>query len=212
MHVESLVLGAFETNCFVVWNQTAEALIVDPADDAPAILGFLNARHLSPSAILLTHGHVDHISAAAEIADSTGAVVYLHDKDREWAFSEFNSFPPWYPAPKSPAKAVVPFPPDGETITIAGIRLKVMWTPGHTPGSVCLLAEKGEILFSGDTLFAGSVGRTDLPGGNSRQLALSLKKLSSLQDALVVYPGHGPKTTIERERATNFFLRTEGIF
>jgi len=207
MNAETLTVGAFEANCFVIWEDPASALIIDPGADAPAILAFMKKRRLKSAACLMTHGHVDHISAAAEISDSTGAAVYLHNSDLSWAYTDANSFPPFYLRPTKPSNGVAPLPDEGQAMAVAGFEIKVLHTPGHTPGSVCFLVGNGTILFSGDTLFAGSVGRTDLPGGNPRQLAASLKRLSCLPDSVAVYPGHGPCTSIGAERRINFFLR-----
>lgn len=207
MQVKALTVGPFEANCYIAWIDSAEAVVIDPGCDAETIAETLRARRLTVAAILLTHGHVDHVSAAADIQRAFGAPVYIHEGDLPWAFSEHNQMLPWFTPPAAPSD-VRPLPPDGAIEELSeSFRPRVIHTPGHTPGCVCLHWQDSGVLFTGDTLFAGSVGRTDLPGGDSRTLQASLKKLAALDASTAVYPGHGLKTTIAHERQENFFLQ-----
>jgi glyoxylase-like metal-dependent hydrolase (beta-lactamase superfamily II) len=206
MNIETLTVGAFGTNCFLVWGTSREAIVLDPGDDADRILGILREQQLTVAAYLLTHGHVDHITAVADMCQTLSAPVYIHSEDLPWAFDPDNQMPPFYSVPTPPKGAVHPLQ-DGEERSDAGLRYRVISTPGHTPGSVCFLFPDEHVLFSGDTLFAESVGRTDLPGGDSRALARSLARLAELDDRTVVYPGHGPATDMAHEKKHNYFLR-----
>jgi len=206
MNVETLAIGAFETNCYVASGAAQEAIVIDPGDNADTIVAFLKARRLTVAAYLLTHGHVDHVSAVAAVCQSLPAPVYLHSADLAWAFDNVNQMLPFYPAPTPPAAPGRPLA-DKERRTDAGLPYEVISTPGHSPGSVCFFFAEEHVLFSGDTLFAESVGRTDLPGGDSRALAASLTRLAKLDGSTRIYPGHGPATDMAREKKHNFFLR-----
>ncbi len=206
MHVEVVIVGEFEVNCLIVRGETADCFVVDPGADAPRILEVLAHGQLRVEAYLMTHGHVDHVSALAEVHAVHPAPVLCHAADLAWAFSEDNALPPFYGAPRRPAGEVRTIG-DGDAFTAAGTPVRVIATPGHTPGSVCFYLETAGLLLTGDTLFAGSAGRTDLPGGNARALADSLAKLVRLPNATRVYAGHGPASTIGREKRTNYFMR-----
>jgi hydroxyacylglutathione hydrolase len=203
MEIKTLHVGIFEVNCYIIWGPERQALVIDPGSDSKKILQLLDKKQLTVSAYLLTHGHMDHVSGVAPLLKERPAPVALHADDQAWIFSEENAFPPHYPVP-------VTFPiertlTDGQEASDAGMDYRIIATPGHTPGGVCILM--GDALFTGDTLFAGSAGRTDLYGGSARTLQESLKKLTLLDDAIRVFPGHGPSSTIAREKKTNFFLR-----
>ena len=202
MHVETVVVGAFDVNCHILWGDDLQALVVDPGADPGRVARVLKKNKLSVERYLLTHGHCDHVSAAAALSEVYPAPVAIHPADAKWAFSADNSLPPYYGTPRSPSQVEL-LKALGESS--AG-PFRVMPTPGHTPGSVCFYFPSHGLLFSGDTLFAGSVGRTDLPGGNSRALAASLKTLAALPDETRVLSGHGPESTIAHEKATNYFL------
>jgi glyoxylase-like metal-dependent hydrolase (beta-lactamase superfamily II) len=205
MNVKALAVGPIQSNCFILSGTSRNAIVIDPGDDAPQISAFLTQTHLTPVVYLLTHGHMDHISALAELCALHPAPVAMHPDDLRWAYGEENQLPPFLPVPTRPS-ATERALADGQTAEDAGLEYTVIGTPGHTPGSVCFLFSKHQALFTGDTLFAGAVGRTDLNGGNSRQLTQSLRRLASLPDSLRIYPGHGPDTDLRHERLHNFFL------
>ena len=161
------------------------------------------------SAYLITHGHMDHVSALAPLCAALPAPVAMHPRDAAWAFTADNQMPPFYPVPAQPPAIERPLA-DGQTWVDGALRYEVLATPGHTPGGVCFYFPADKVVFTGDTLFANSVGRTDLPGSSERALTTSLRKLLQLPDDTVVYPGHGPHTTIGAERAANPFLQDLG--
>jgi glyoxylase-like metal-dependent hydrolase (beta-lactamase superfamily II) len=187
------------------------AVVVDAPPDVEAVLELLKPNGLTPVALLLTHGHADHAAGAGTFARRTQAVVYSHPSDDFLTLNPtrqlmglFGFIPPgdWEPPATRTDLA------DGEVLSLAGVDFEVRHTPGHTPGHCCFLVEDDATLFSGDQLFAGSVGRTDLPGGDWDTLLDSMKRrVLDLDDGVRVLPGHGPETTIGRERRTNPFLR-----
>jgi glyoxylase-like metal-dependent hydrolase (beta-lactamase superfamily II) len=206
MHIETIVVGEFQVNCFVVWGQSDKALVIDPGSDAELILQFLKQKKLTVAAYLVTHGHMDHICGLADLYSARPAPIGISEDDLEWSFSNANQMPPYYGVPKRPAE-IARLLKDGQEWNDAGLAYKVISTPGHTPGAVCFHFEGANCLFTGDTLFAGSVGRTDLPGGSSRVLSASLKKLAGLPDATLIYPGHGLSSDIAMEKRTNYFMQ-----
>lgn len=206
MHVDTLEIGPFCSNCHIVRGDSREALVIDPGDDASRIIAHLRDHNLEVQYYLLTHGHVDHVSALAEVAQEFPAPVAIHALDAKWAFEPINQLPPYYDTPKSPP-SIDRHLEDQQEYVDAGFRYRVLFTPGHAPGHVSLYFEDTSVLFSGDVLFQGSVGRIDLPGGNRSDMQKSLQALMTLPDDTVVYPGHGPSTTIGEERRTNPFLR-----
>jgi hydroxyacylglutathione hydrolase len=206
MKIHALVVGEFEVNCWILESDGKGAIVIDPGSDSEKICGFLRKHRLTPTAYLLTHGHVDHVSAVADVYAAFPATVAIHKADLAWAFDEVNAMPPFYPAPARPP-GDFRLLEDRQEWTDAGLTYNVIATPGHTPGCVCFHFKTDSALFSGDTLFAGSVGRTDLPGGDSRMMGKSLELLKKLPDNTMVYTGHGPETDIGREKATNYFMR-----
>lgn len=205
MNTLEICTGAYEENCLLAWGSGDSAVVIDPGDDPDLILEALADRQLSIDAILLTHGHIDHISALDRLlAANPSAPVYINSGDAGWAFSFANRLPGYPVVPKKPAD--LRDAADGDTISAAGLSLKVIHTPGHSPGSACFYSEDDGVLFAGDTLFAGSVGRTDFPGGSPAAQRESLSRLMRLPSETVVYTGHGPSTTIGTERATNPFI------
>ncbi len=210
--VDSAELWAALTNCYVVAAERGgPAVVVDAPPDVPAVRGLLAKHDLTPVALLVTHGHVDHVGGAGGIVRSTGVAAYLHPDD-DWLALDpgaqlralFGMDPPDDFAPPDRFEALV----DGDTLELAGLSLAVLHTPGHTPGHCCFhLASEG-LLFSGDQLFAGSIGRTDLPGGDYPTLMRSMAdKVVPLAPETDVLPGHGPATTLAREVRTNPFLQ-----
>lgn len=200
------------TNCYVVAaDRGSPALVVDAPPDVPAALELLAEHDVQPAGLLVTHGHVDHVGGAGEVVRKTGMTAYLHPDD-DWLALDpetqlrglFGELPPGDFAPPESFGRLS----DGGVLEMAGLRLQVLHTPGHTPGHCCFYLEGEGVLFSGDQLFAGSIGRTDLPGGDFPTLMRSMEqKVLALPADVVVYPGHGPTTTLARERATNPFLQ-----
>ncbi len=207
---EHLLVGPLACNCYIVGDpETSQAIVIDPGDDADAILQALGRHGLRLALTVATHAHFDHIMAAEALRSATGAPFYLHSDDLsllDWVPASLQLFLGRVKGEVPEVDVVVK---DGDLVSVGGTELQILHTPGHSPGSICLLSpdgEKGPVLFSGDTLFAQSVGRTDLPGGDMDQLIGSIKqRLLPLGD-LIVFPGHGPATSLERERYENPFL------
>ena len=205
--LECLTVPPFQSNCWILGcGETQLAVVIDPGDEA-AISQILNAHNLSVKYLIHTHGHLDHVSATAAIQQQTGAPVLIHKEDQilldnlELQGTMFGLI-----APEAPT--VDRYIGEGETIDWSGHTLSVIETPGHSPGGICLNLEGEDILFAGDTLFHNSIGRTDLWGGDYEQLLASIQeKLWQLDDDTIVCPGHGPRTTIGREKRENPFLQ-----
>ena len=206
MNIECLTVGPFQAGCYVVWGPERHALVIDPGADAQAILAYLDAHGLDVACYLLTHGHMDHIGALAEMSDTHPAPYAIHALDLKWAFGPSNQSPPYYSVPRRPAGALRTLE-DGQTWTDGGLSYTVIGTPGHSPGSVCFHFSTDRVLFSGDTLFQGTVGRTDLPGGDGQLLTQSLRKLARLPPETRIVPGHGPETRLAEEFRINPFLK-----
>jgi len=207
LEVEMLTVGPIAENCFLLRPQGGERLlIVDPGEEAERILAAVEATGASVEAILLTHCHFDHIGAVAPMAKATGAPVYCPEIEVP-ILADIMAFVPWEgfgPFESYEADEVVR---GGETLELAGLELDVVFTPGHSPGHVTYAVRGEEAIFSGDVLFQGSVGRTDLPGADGPTLLASLGKLlDAFSDETVVHPGHMGLTTLGAERATNPFL------
>ena len=198
-------VGVFGVNCILLWETPDQTVVIDPGADPEQIEQVLRSRHLTVDHYLLTHGHIDHIAALDALVTAHPAPVTLHALDAEWAFSERNRIPPYMTVPPRPPSLETTIT-DGTVLNVGGLTWRVLATPGHTPGGVCYLLEAAGILISGDTLFAGSIGRTDLPGGDMPTLLHSLERLATLDPALRVIPGHGPATDIGTECRTNPFL------
>ena len=207
MDIETRTTGYLEENCyFVSATATRQLVVIDPGDDASQLLARVRELGATVVAYLLTHGHVDHLTALAPLSAACPAPIYVHPLDAAWCFTDRNNLPGFYDAPPKPKGPIVPVV-EGTVLELAGARWSVVETPGHTPGGICWRLEDDHALFAGDTLFRGSAGRTDLPGGDPRALTRSLKKLADLPDTLAVYPGHGDPTTIGHEKKHNFFMR-----
>jgi glyoxylase-like metal-dependent hydrolase (beta-lactamase superfamily II) len=207
MHIETVIVGELQVNCHVLWQEPSRgALVLDPGWNAPRIIDCLRRNNLTVACYLLTHGHVDHLSALADMYDVMPAPIALHAADLEWAFTEENMFPPFCPPPRAPPEVERKLRA-GRSYEDAGLAYEVVHTPGHTPGSVCFLFREQHALFSGDTLFAGSIGRTDFPRSDQAAMEESLRTLSMLSAGTDVYPGHGPCTSIRHELRVNPFLR-----
>ncbi len=205
MKVKTIPTGFLEENCYIIDIGNGNAVAIDCGDDSEKILNYLSSNSLILKKILLTHGHFDHINAVEEIAEKTGAEVFIHKNDEPMLKSARENL-----AYSIPGYTFIPFSgqaktiEDGDIIKQDNLEFKVMHTKGHTQGGVCYTCE--DSIFSGDTLFAGEVGRTDFPGGSYTEILASVKKLASLEGDYIVYPGHGPSSTLEIERKTNMYM------
>lgn len=206
MKIESISVGAFSVNCLLLHGTDRQVLVVDPGADAKKIAHHLESRQQVVAGWLLTHGHADHLSALATLVQRFEAPVYMHAADQSWAFSPVNQIPPYYAVPIKPPVDIHPIG-NGETIQAGGLEVEIIETPGHTPGCVCYYLAAAKTLVTGDTLFAGSAGRTDLPGGDMTKLTQSLGRLAKLPDNCTIFPGHGESSTIGREKRTNPFMQ-----
>jgi glyoxylase-like metal-dependent hydrolase (beta-lactamase superfamily II) len=208
--IESLTVGPIQANCYVLGcDETRQAAVIDPGDEADRILMTLARPNLTLRYIINTHGHFDHVGANKRLKDVTGAPILIHRLDAPMLKQLSASAASWgLSADDSPtADRMLE---DGDTVSVGTITLKVLHTPGHTQGGISLLADG--CVFVGDTLFAGSVGRTDFPGGNAATLKHSIQtKLFTLADEVVVYPGHMQPTTVGTERRTNPFVGPNAI-
>jgi glyoxylase-like metal-dependent hydrolase (beta-lactamase superfamily II) len=208
MIVESFPVGPLHCNCTILGDEvTHEALVVDPGDNIPEILSRLQKHGLTLRQIVITHAHIDHVGGAALLRKATGAPVFLNQKDLGLlGMMEIQAG--WLGVPTPEVAPPDASADDGLSIGLATLPAEVLHTPGHTPGSICLHFPAQHLLLAGDTLFAGSIGRTDLPGGDGRRILRSLReRLVVLPDATRVLPGHGPETTIGEEKQSNPFLQ-----
>ena len=190
-----LPLGVYQANCYIIREENSTSCcVLDPGGEAKKVLEFMQVRNLTLDAILLTHGHFDHVGAVKELHEATGCKVYLCTEDLsmpvKWTAGELT-----YTDTYS----------EGDVLELAGLTIRVLHTPGHTPGSVCLMVD--DSIFSGDTLFAGSCGRTDLPGGDGDVILTSLRRLAQLEEDYTVYPGHSASTKLAREKQYNPFIK-----
>lgn len=196
MLIKTLVVGQIETNCYVVTDEaTLKCAVIDPGDESNAILDYIESNRLTVEAVFLTHGHFDHRLAAYEVSEQAGAPIWIHKNDAvSGAYDQF----------KLPATDAVRYYSEGDSFLVGGLTFTVMETPGHSPGSVTLRC--GGALFTGDTLFQNSAGRTDLGEGNVQVLLRSLSRLAALEGDFEVYPGHMSATTLDRERRFNSYM------
>lgn len=205
MRVFSLPVGELATNCYLAADENGNAAVIDPGDGAQEILARAAQEGLTIAAILLTHAHYDHMLAAAEVRTATGAPVCVYADDQPALTDPVRSLTAFFAPGRMPELTADRVVREGDVIEAGGLRFTVLHTPGHTPGSCCYLCRR--TLFSGDTLFMDSEGRTDFPGGDPHALAASLRRLAALEGDYAVYPGHGPATTLSRERAENPYLQ-----
>lgn len=204
MKIEHLVVGPLQVNCYIAYDEESrEAMIVDPGDNAEGILKLLDRQRVKPRYIVCTHGHFDHIGSVAAVKARTGAAVVLHGADlliyegaRDLAALMGFSLE------QQPAPDILVA--EGDRLLLGNTAVTIMHTPGHSPGGVCLI--HGEMLLSGDTIFAGSIGRTDFPGGSLQAMKQSFRRITDLPAATRIFPGHGPDSTIAQEREMNFFI------
>ena len=195
LKVFTLPVGMLQTNCYIAYLEgRGDCLIVDPGDNAKKIIAFLVSQCLTPAVILLTHGHFDHDGAVKDLALEYDCPIYMNKKELILP----SSFP-------TGRRVYTHSCGEGDALALAGLTVQVLETPGHTPGSVTFLTEN--VMFSGDTLFAGSCGRTDFPCGSWSTMMESLRRLANLPGDYTVYPGHGEPTTLDNERKYNPYLR-----
>lgn len=204
---EILPVGILQCNCSIFGDeQTREALVVDPGDNIDEVVGILKRHNLKLTAIVITHAHIDHIGGAQKLKALTAAPVYMNANDQE-LYDDIDVQAGWLGIPVPRKTTIDVDARDGSKIDLSGREFQILHTPGHTQGSISIWIPAENKLVAGDTLFRDSIGRTDLPGGDSKQILRSIhEKLLQLPDETVVVPGHGPNTTIGRERDSNPFL------
>ena len=190
-----MALGAYQTNCYILYSEQSDrCVVIDPGYEPERILAETARLGKTIEAVLLTHGHFDHVGAVRTLVAETDCQVYLHEKDLSMP-TQMTAGPLYY----------TDLYREGSLLDLAGLKIRVIHTPGHTEGSVCLLVD--DAMYSGDTLFEGSCGRTDLPGGNWATILQSLKRLAGMEKNYAVYPGHGPSTTLDDEKKWNPYMR-----
>ncbi len=204
MRIDKIVVGQLEVNCYIVSDESiGEAMIIDPGDEFERIADLIEERKLKPKYIVFTHAHYDHVCAAGELRERYKAAVVMHeDSDETYRLTQKLCISWGYePGDFPPPDIVVK---DGDTLTLGDTSFRIIYTPGHAPGSICLYGDN--LLFTGDTLFRGSVGRADLPGGDFTKLMASLGRLTQLPPDTQVFCGHAEETTIAHEIENNPFL------
>jgi len=205
---ETLPVGMLQCNCSIFGDEvTRQAMVVDPGDEIESILAVLANHGLTVTSIVITHAHIDHIGGAQKLKLATGAPVYMNLEDRE--LQDMMDVQAGWLGVRTPEKVAIDVPvKDGDKLLVGATEVHVLHTPGHTQGSICLWMPAESKLVAGDTLFRDSIGRTDLPGGDSRQILQSIhSQLMPLPGETQVFPGHGGPTTIAREKESNYFLR-----
>ena len=207
MKWERLPLGPLQTNAYILSHSNGDCLVFDPGSEGGRLIDYIEQKGYKPIAILLTHAHFDHIGAVDDVRNRWNTPVYIHDKEKDWLGDPLQNGSHFFIGEGIRIKPADVIITNEQKINIGGFTLQVLETPGHSPGSVSYYCEEVEAVFSGDALFAGSIGRTDLPGGDYEQLLGSIHdKLLQLPEETVVLSGHGPETTIGREMDSNPFL------
>ncbi|NOZ26371.1 MAG: MBL fold metallo-hydrolase [Nitrospirae bacterium] len=203
LEIRDLVVGPLEVNCYILHDsESKEAIVVDPGDEPERILDLLKPDGLEVTHIVCTHTHFDHVGAIPELKEATKARIVIHEKESEIYEAARDMAAFWgYDVDPLPPPDV--FVSEGDEIKTGNLMFRIMHTPGHSPGGICLYGNG--VVVTGDTLFAGSVGRTDFPGGDPDLLKESFRRLIALPEETVVLPGHGPRSTIGREKRENFF-------
>jgi glyoxylase-like metal-dependent hydrolase (beta-lactamase superfamily II) len=208
MELQSIVVGPFAVNCYLFWDQTTmDGVIIDPGAEAENIISAVTRAGVSPRAVLLTHGHGDHIAGVADVKKHYAIPLYVGRGEEELLANPSANVSAFFDDPivAPPADVLLD---DEQMIRLGSVHLRVLATPGHSPAGVCYLHERDGVLFCGDTLFAGSIGRTDFPGCSLEMLLESIqRKIMPLPENVLCFPGHGPRTTVGAEKNGNPFLR-----
>ena len=204
MKIDTIVVGALQVNCYIVYDEGShDAIVVDPGDEAEKIIGLIEVQKLKVSRIVCTHGHFDHVGAVTRLKEKTGAAVMLHKGDLDIYMRADKQGALWgFRIEQPPAPDIHML--EGDELAVGRFRLKVFHTPGHSPGGICLYGEG--MIFTGDTIFAGSVGRTDFPGGSITELKRSFARIIALPPETRIFSGHGPLTTVRNEKEDNFIV------
>lgn len=204
MKIETIIVGPLQVNCYILFEEkTLETMVVDPGDDGGVILKALKEKNLVPGHIICTHGHFDHIGAVSMLKEITGAKIVLNRDDLEIYRNADRLAISWGMAFKQPPEPDM-YVGEGDVLSVGKNRFQILETPGHSPGGICLLGE--DTILTGDTVFAGSIGRTDFYGGSLEAMKRSFSRIMSLQPETKILPGHGPGSTIKDEIETNFFM------
>ena len=207
LKIETVPVGMLQTNCHLAWeDETGEAVIVDPGGDAELLEQRIRQANLKVAAIWNTHGHIDHIGANAAMRRFSGAPISIHPAEQDWLLDPAKNLASWIPLPYEPQPADSLWG-EGDEIAAIGRTWRIWHLPGHSPGSVAIICDAEKLLFGGDLLFQGSIGRVDLPGGDPPAMVRSILRLMELPGDYRVYNGHSPVTTIGQERRTNPFVR-----
>jgi hydroxyacylglutathione hydrolase len=203
MIIQEFIVGPLENNCYIISDEKSkETFVVDPGDEPDRIIDFIREKGLTLKYIVCTHAHYDHVGAVPELKQETGAQIVIHHNEMD-LYTHIEKQGMMWGGELDPLPAADIIVEEGSILAIGDLKFEVLHTPGHTPGGICLYGEG--IIITGDTLFAGSVGRTDLHGGDLRQLKNSFKRIMLLPETVKVLPGHGPESTIGREKHENFF-------
>jgi len=203
MKISTITVGPIQSNCYIAWDEKSlDAIVIDPGDEAGRIVRKIEENRLRAGLIVCTHAHFDHVGAVADVGEKTGAKVAINRNDLELFMNAKHQALLWEFNVKQPPAPDM-FLEEGDEVAAGGLKFTVLWTPGHSLGGICLYG--GGVLFTGDTVFAGSVGRTDLPGGNAGELKKSFSRLMLLPPDTKILPGHGGESTIGEEKETNFF-------
>ncbi len=210
MIIKTLTLGAFASNNYlVICEETGDAALIDAGGDYEATMQEVRQNKADLKYVFHTHGHLDHIAGDVDLKAKAGVLIYIH-KDDQFLVDSLKDQLMMFGLPDMEIPVIDKHVEDGQVLEVGNLKFRVIHTPGHSPGGVCYLVDN--VLFSGDTLFNGSVGRTDLPGGSYEQLGESItKKLFALKEDIAILPGHGPATTIEHEREHNPFFGKKGL-
>ncbi len=204
--IDCIETGPFSANCYLVRDSANAAVLIDPGAEPAALLKALEHRRLTLAAYLITHGHADHVGALADLYARHPVPYAMSDLDYRWAFTSANELLPYYPAPRQPSRLPILLEDRQTWNPVPELSFLILATPGHSPGSLCAYLEAEGVIFTGDTLFQDTVGRTDIPGGDQVLLQQSLQTLAQLPPATRIYPGHGPATTLEQELRANPYL------